>query len=56
MALTNKEIASHVQTIVTKMRKDAPKEDQSLIDSGAALVINLLQNLNDLAGPHRARE
>jgi hypothetical protein len=49
MALTNQEIADHVGMIVAGMRKDAPAKDHTLIDAGAALVINLLQNLNEIA-------
>lgn len=50
MPLTDQQIADHVQTIVYEIgKKSAPTEFQPLIDAGAALITNLLQNINALA-------
>ena len=49
--MNNKEIDSRVRILVGAYLKDSKirKEDEPVIQAGMELVINLLQNLNDIA-------
>lgn len=51
MLLDNNMIDGHVRTIVAAYLKDSPikPKDEAVLKAGVELVINLLQNINDIA-------
>jgi len=51
MSLGNQDIDKHVRLIATALLKDTKVRpvDEPLIRAGVELVINLLQNINDIA-------
>lgn len=51
MPLTNDQIEANVKTLAAAIMKDMPVKPEEVIAvaAGLALVVNVLQNLNDIA-------
>lgn len=47
--IDNKEIEDRVMAFAAIVKANSPPEDELLIHHGAALICNILQNINDIA-------